>query len=246
MTVARENSSYGLKEDWDKVQRILEEIIPVYDKTNRYISLGADLKLRKRGIDLLVDSTGKANITTLDLGSGTGKMAIELASRVPNGNKSITMLDPIAKMAQVAKLRTGGDPVIAMFERLPFREGSFEAATAGFSIRDARDLNEAIIEVSKVLKQGGKFLVVDLAKPDSKLRSGAIMFYWDIFAPTIAFISSGRLGLKFGALARTFRRLPRITEFITLLKDAGFNVLKMEQYLIGGSCIILLEKARNV
>ena len=232
---------YGLKEDWAQVQRILEEIIHVYDKTNRYISLGTDLKLRKRGISLLVDSLGETKFTALDLGSGTGKMAVELGLRAPNTKESITLLDPISKMARVSKSRTGNDPVVAVFEYLPFRKESFDAATAGFSIRDAKDLKLAFAEVRRILKQKGKFLIVDLAKPDSSLKSGLILLYWEIFAPLIAFLSSGRLGLKFGALARTFRRLPRITEFTNLIRESRFSIMRIERYMMGGSCILLLE-----
>lgn len=242
MTLTGEDSKYGLKEDWDQVQRILEEIIPVYDKTNRYISLGTDLKLRKRGIDLLVNSIGKADFTALDLGSGTGKMAMELGLRTSNSKESIILVDPIAKMARLAKSRTGNDPIIAVFEYLPFRKESFDAATAGFSIRDARDLKAAFVEVSKILKQEGKLLIVDLAKPDSKLKSGLMLLYWQVFAPMIAFSTSGRLGLKFGALAGTFRRLPRITEFVALIKEAGLSIVRIELYMMGGSCILLVEK----
>lgn len=242
MTVADEESRYGLGKDWKKVQQVLEEVIPVYDKTNRYISLGTDLKLRKRGIDILVDSLGIEDFASLDLGSGTGRMALELGQRAPNAKDSIVLLDPISKMARLAKSMTHNDPVIAVFEHLPFKVESFEAATAGFAIRDACDLKAALVEINGILKQGGKFLVVDLAKPDSRIKSGLLMLYWRLHAPLIAFLSSGRLGLKFGALAKTFRRLPRISEFLSLIRSSGFKVARTEFYMMGGSCILLLEK----
>ncbi|MGI0091974.1 MAG: class I SAM-dependent methyltransferase, partial [Nitrososphaerales archaeon] len=136
---------YGLKEDWRSVQRILEEIIPVYDRTNRYISLGTDVKLRKRGIELLQCSFGGGQpFSVLDLGCGTGKMTMELIEAQTKEKKDVLLCDPLVRMMRVAKSRTGREGLLAVFESLPVRRDSFDAAMAGFSIRDARKLADAL------------------------------------------------------------------------------------------------------
>lgn len=242
MTTANEDSSFGLGKDWAKILQILEDIMPVYDKTNRYISLGTDMKLRKRGVSLLVETIGKPDFVTLDMGCGTGKMASELGFAAPAAKDSIVLLDPIPSMSRLARSRTGCEAIISVFEFLPFRERSFDAATAGFSIRDAKDLQKALEEINAVLKKGGRFLIVDLAKPNSRLKSSVIWCYWKLLAPLIALLSSGRPGLKFGALAKTFERLPRISRFLSLINDCGFDVARAEFHLMGGSCALLLVK----
>ncbi len=191
--MSNEDSEFGLKEDWRIIQKTLEEIIPVYDKTNRYISLGSDLKVRTRGLKLLKESVGKQNFQILDLGCGTGKMSAQLLSQVPSEKEFIVLLDPIRQMMGVAKLKTGVEGLIAVFENLPFKAETFDAAMAGFAIRDAKNLSTALEEINRLLKIGGKFLIVDLAKPDSKFKTKLIGIYWRAIAPAIAFLSSGRL-----------------------------------------------------
>ena len=242
MTTAGEESKFGLKEDWPSIQKTLEEIIPVYDKTNRYISLGTDLRLRKRGLDLLEESVGKPSFRILDLGCGTGRMSVELLTDIPIEKEFCVLLDPIKKMIEVARFKTGLDGLLAVFENTPFRAGAFDAAMAGFSIRDAKDLSKAFEEVNKLLKTSGKFLIVDLSKPDSKFKNSIIWFYWRAFAPVLAFISSGMPGLKFAALAKTFQRLPKNSDLLRLVKQSGFNVVTAEYSMMSGACLLLLSK----
>lgn len=245
MTVSGEDSKYGLEDDWISVQTALEEIVAVYDRTNRYISLGTDLKLRKMGIDLLIKYSGKDPFTVLDLGCGTGKMSMELISRASNERNSILLVDPITRMARSAISRTGLDGIISVFENLALREDSFEAAMAGFSIRDARSLSTAFAEISRVLKAEGKLLVVDLSKPSSKVKSALIYTYWRAIAPVIAVVTAGKLGLKFGILAKTFQKLPRSPQFLQIAGENGFEVLSSKYSMMGGACVLLLGKAAS-
>ncbi|HVB13031.1 MAG TPA: class I SAM-dependent methyltransferase [Nitrososphaerales archaeon] len=242
MTTAGEDPKFGLKEDWPSIQKTLEEIVPVYDRTNRYISLGTDLKLRRKGLELLEKSIGKPSFRILDLGCGTGRMSVELLADIPIEKEFCVLLDPIKKMMEVARFKTGLEGFLAVFENTPFRAGVFDAAMAGFAIRDAKNLSKAIEDVSKLLKTGGKFLIVDLSKPDSELKTSVIGFYWRAFAPMLAFFSSGMLGLKFAALAKTFQRLPKNSELLSLLKHSGFNVVTAEYSMMGGVCLLLLSK----
>jgi demethylmenaquinone methyltransferase / 2-methoxy-6-polyprenyl-1,4-benzoquinol methylase len=239
---AGEESNFGLRDDWNSIQKTLEEIIPVYDKTNRYISLGTDIKLRNRGLKLLEESVGKPSFRVIDLGCGTGRMSMGLVADIPAEKEFCLLLDPIRQMMGEAKFKTGLDGVIALFENTPFRTEAFDAAMAGFAIRDAKNLSKALEEINSLLKPGGKFLIVELAKPDSLFKAFLIGLYWRAFAPVLAFLSSGMLGLKFGALAKTFHRLPKNSEFHRLVKHSGFEVVDAEYSMMGGACVLLLSK----
>jgi demethylmenaquinone methyltransferase / 2-methoxy-6-polyprenyl-1,4-benzoquinol methylase len=241
MAVESSVSNYGLKEDWNSVQKTLEQIIPVYDKTNRYISLGTDLKLRKRGIALLLNEFSTEDFSLVDLGCGTGTMT-RLFRAAAKSNERVTLVDPMLGMMRIARERVAQDGALGVFEFLPFRKEAADAAMAGFSIRDARDLSAALRQINILLKENGKFLIVDLSKPDSSLKSSVISVYWRVLAPAIAFLSSGKLGLKFGALSKTYKRLPKISEFFRLTEAEGFEVTKSEFSMLGGACIILLTK----
>ena len=233
---------YGLKDDWDSIQSILEEIIPVYDKTNRYISLGSDLKLRRSGIALLLSQFRKdSEFSILDLGSGTGTMT-RLFLEKTGWKEEVILVDPIAKMMKVASERTKQEGLLSVYEFLPFREEVLDAVMAGFSLRDARDLEVALSQIRRLLRHNGKFLIVDLSKPDSEIKRTLISIYWRILAPLIAFVVAGRLGLKFGALSKTFNRLPTMSEFFRISRKEGFEVTNSEFSMLGGACIILLIK----
>jgi demethylmenaquinone methyltransferase/2-methoxy-6-polyprenyl-1,4-benzoquinol methylase len=154
------------------------------------------------------------------------------------------LMDPILEMMRVARSSTKTQGLLAVYENLPFHQGSIDAAMAGFSLRDARDLKVALVELHDALKPDGRFLIVDLSKPDSRVKSGLISVYWRLIAPSLAFVASGRLGLKFGALSKTYRRLPRISEMLNLFEKSGFSVSRREFSMMGGACVIILRKSR--
>jgi len=237
------SNEYGLKEDWGSIQRTLEEIIPVYDKTNRFISLGSDLKLRRKGISTLRQNMGRDNFSLLDLGCGTGKMT-QLFGAVSGSVDGVLLVDPILEMMRVARFKSKADGLLAVYENLPFRRESVDAAMAGFSIRDAKDLTKALGELYRILKPSGLFLIVDLSKPDSKVKSRFISIYWRVIAPVLAFAASGSLGLKFAALSKTYDRLPKISEMINLFDKCGFLVSSSAFFMLGGACIFVIQKAQ--
>ena len=233
--------NFGLKEDWSLVEETLEEIVPVYDKTNRYISLGTDLKLRKRGIELLLTEFGTEDFSLVDLGCGTGAMT-RLFQASAKSNDRVTLVDALPSMLKVARQRVGQEGVLGVYEALPFRTAVVDAVMSGFSIRDAKDLKAALEQINRLLKPNGRFLIVDLSKPDSPVRSGLISIYWRIFAPLIASLSVGKLGWKFAALSKTYRRLPKISEFIHLAEAGGFEITRSEFSMLGGVSVLLLSK----
>jgi demethylmenaquinone methyltransferase / 2-methoxy-6-polyprenyl-1,4-benzoquinol methylase len=239
--LSQRGSNFGLDEDWERVVKSLEKIIPVYDKTNRYISLGTDLDLRKEGLGDLKRFVGKDNFSVLDLGCGTGKMS-QLLGSDEQFAENIVLADPLLAMLRVARSRIKSDAVMCVYEKLPFRFCSFDAAMAGFSLRDAKNLVEALGQVRSVLQEGGAFLIVDLSKPDSHFGRFLISLYWRIFAPIIAFLAAGSLGLLFRDLYRTFKRLPKKSELFDLFRRTGFVVAESKFRMLGGACVIILKQ----
>ena len=227
----------GLGEDWDYVEQALREVIPVYDRTNRFISLGSDLKIRKSGLELLKQFLGNdPEILVLDLGCGTGRMT-NLFGR------PAVMLDALGPMIRVAKKRNpNAEGIIGVFENLPLRSRTIQGVMTGFAIRDARRLNEALREINQALVRGGLLLIADLSKPESNFKSGLIALYWKIFAPLIALAVSGRKGLKFAALSNTYQKLPKKSVFLELTKKTGFRLIASRYFMLGGASVLLLKK----
>ena len=228
----------GLGSYWGEVLEVLREIIPVYNKVNSYISLGKDVKHRNRGIKGRVLPGNKI----LDAGSGFGNMS-KTASNLCNGNISITLYDPLVPMLQNTGTFFEKTPDLAngVFEHIPFRDQEFDAVLCGYSLRDAINLRIAISEIHRVLKKGGRFVIVDLGKPDEAFIRFGVSFYLRFILPILALIAGGKLGLKFATLYGTYKRWPQNKKLEELLLEK-FSRVEFEKDLMGGAIMVAAYK----
>lgn len=228
----------GLGSYWGEVIDVLRQIIPVYDKVNSYISLGKDVEHRNRGISGRVNSGD----TILDAGSGFGNMS-RTAEKLCEGNLSITLYDPLVPMLKNTSTRFAKTPELScgVFEHIPFKEEYFDAVLCGYSLRDAINLRIAISEIHRVLKKGGRFVIVDLGKPDNPIIRAGVSFYLRLILPVIAFFAGGRLGLKFATLYGTYRRWPQNKKLESLLLEK-FSRVEFEKDLMGGAIMVAAYK----
>jgi demethylmenaquinone methyltransferase/2-methoxy-6-polyprenyl-1,4-benzoquinol methylase len=228
----------GLGSYWGEVIEVLREIIPIYDKVNSYISLGKDVEHRKRGI------SGKVfpgNII-LDAGSGFGNMS-KTALKLCDGKISIILYDPLVPMLKNTGTHFEKTPdlINGVFEHIPFKDKEFDAVLCGYSLRDAINLRIAISEIHRVLKNNGRFVIVDLGKPDELIIRLGMSFYLRIILPVLALIAGGRLGLKFGTLYGTFKRWPQNKKLEKLLLEK-FSKVEFEKDLMGGAIMVAAYK----
>ena len=231
----------GLGGQWAGVIDVLRQIIPVYDRVNSYISLGRDAEHRRRGISGRVSAGDRV----LDAGSGFGNMSAAAAA-LCGGRIEVTMCDPLVQMLERAPRRPapGAAPTgrsCGVFEHMPFRSGQFDAVLCGYSLRDAISLRAAIAELHRVLKDGGRLVVVDLGKPDHPLVRAGVAAYLRLLLPVVALAAGGRLGLKFGALYGTFRRWPPNARLRGLLLER-FARVEFDTDLMGGAIMVAAYK----
>ena len=224
----------GLGSYWGEVIEVLREIIPVYDKVNSYISLGKDKEHRIRGIKGRV----KSGDLILDAGSGFGNMS-KTAVDVTDGKIHITLYDPLVPMLQQTSKFFDEKPNLTsgVFEHIPFKDEEFDAVLCGYSLRDAINLRIAISEIHRVLKNEGRFVIVDLGKPDKAVIRFGVSFYLRAILPIIALIAGGRLGLKFATLYGTYKRWPQNKKLEALLLEK-FSRVEFEKDLMGGAIIV--------
>ncbi len=121
-----------------------------YDLINTVLTLGFDKSWRKKAADNLIGTS------VLDLGSGTGAAFDQLL------NYETTALDPDKKMLE---LNTFEDKVLGSAENLPFEDNSFDNVFCCFVWRNVSDTNKALQEVYRVLRPGGKFILLDMTRP---------------------------------------------------------------------------------
>ena len=228
----------GLGSYWGEVLDVLEEIIPVYDKVNSLISLGKDSEFRERGIKGRV----KKGNDILDAGSGFGNMS-KTALKICEGELNITLYDPLTKMLKNTSRLFTRTPSLTcgVFEHIPFRDEKFDAVLCGYSLRDAMSLRTAISEIHRVLKKGGRFVIVDLGKPDDPLIRAGVTFYLRLIMPFLAMIGGGKLGLKFGTLYGTYKLWPQNKKLESLLLEK-FTKVEFDKGMMGGAIMVAAYK----
>jgi demethylmenaquinone methyltransferase/2-methoxy-6-polyprenyl-1,4-benzoquinol methylase len=166
----------------------------------------------------------------LDLGSGPGTMS-KVVVRAGG--------DPVLVDASRAMLGASGFPnvVRAVFEYLPFRDGTFDGAVSGFAVRDSHDLPVALGQLARVLKQGSRFAIADLGKPDNPVKEVAIAMYLRTMPPIIGLATAGRVGLRYGSLYDTYALVLRNSELVAILsRYIGKTTIHETQ--MGGSIVV--------
>lgn len=224
---------------WPEVIEVLRAIVPVYDKVNRVISLGKDDEYRRHAIRGRV----MPGDWVLDAGSGYGNMS-RTALEEANGDAAIVLYDPIPEMLANVR-RFWGDRMPSLssgiFEHMPFRDGAFDVVLCGYSLRDAIDLKKAIAEMHRVLRPGGRLIIVDLGKPDGAFKRWVVATYLKHFLGISAYFAAGRVGLKFKTLYGTFLRWPKNAELESMLAEK-FSKVVFDKGMLDGAIMVAAYK----
>ena len=228
----------GLGSYWGEVIDVLRDIIPVYDKVNSFISLGKDIEHRTKAIRGRINKGDKV----LDAGSGFGNMS-KTAANIVDNDLSIILYDPLVPMLKNTdrlfdqKL----DSACGVFEHVPFQDNEFDMVLSGYSLRDAISLKTAISEMHRVLKKNGRWVIVDLGKPDQPIIRFGVTCYLRLLLPIIAFIAGGKLGLKFATLYGTYKLWPQNKKLESLLLEK-FSRVEFDKDLMGGAIMVAAYK----
>lgn len=129
---------------------VFSDIADRYDRLNRILSLGRDQAWRRAAVDLLPPGR------LLDLGAGTG------AANEVFGSRDVVALDPSPPMLS---RNDAGYRVVAVGESLPFADATFDSVFSAYVFRNLTSVDATLVEIARVLRQGGKAAVVDLGRP---------------------------------------------------------------------------------
>ena len=226
---------------WYEVEDALDQIIEDYEKVNHVISLYQDDKNRLKGLKMVGDIEGAA----LELGCGPGNYS-RMIKTVHHGE--LVCLDFSDKMLNVARLRNRTPRfsyVRGVFEALPFRDGAFQFVTAAFALRDTLDKPKAYNEASSVMANGGKFLLIDIGKPDNRLIRGFMGVFMRFIVPIMGGLTAG-YGHKnpWGILFSTFKLLPSNGDLRHLI-EKKIGEVKSSEDLFGGLLIAVAHKVNR-
>lgn len=223
-------------------------ISPRYDLLNRLLSLGVDRGWRARTVAALSPSVRSACRSrenappALDICCGTGDLSLELAG----GGFAVTGVDFCHEMLVLgrSKAQRNGRHTLRLAEAdalsLPFRDGSFEAATVAFGVRNLQDLAVGLGEMMRVLRPGGRLAVLEFGRPRGFLLSLLYRVYLSSFVPLVGRLVSGDVQ-AYTYLSTSIRGFHDQTIFPRLLRDSGFSDVRVEE-LTGGIANLYLAR----
>jgi demethylmenaquinone methyltransferase/2-methoxy-6-polyprenyl-1,4-benzoquinol methylase len=208
----------------DAVRSMFDRIAPRYDLLNRLLSAGIDVRWRRACVD---DLRLEGPALVLDLCTGTADLLLETLSRETAGRGVGVDLSREMLERGAAKLRRRGlaprsNLLVADVERLPLREGTFDAAMVAFGIRNVSDPDEVIREVHRILKPKGVFVVLEFSLPPG-LLGRLYGFYFERILPRIGGLVSGDPE-AYSYLPASVGRFPSPEHFEISLRRAGFRV----------------------
>jgi demethylmenaquinone methyltransferase / 2-methoxy-6-polyprenyl-1,4-benzoquinol methylase len=201
-----------------EVRAMFDRIAGVYDLLNTVMSAGLHHRWRARAVDMARVGPGSR---VLDVATGTGDLAIELARRVaPTGEVvgsdfSEGMLDRARDKARVAGLEVRPRFEWADALELPYADGSFAAATVGFGARNFSELARGLAEMARVVSPGGRVVVLEITTPTRAPLSHFYALWFDRIVPALGRLASaltartrGRGGEAGATIAQAYTYLP--------------------------------------
>jgi demethylmenaquinone methyltransferase / 2-methoxy-6-polyprenyl-1,4-benzoquinol methylase len=211
----------------DAVRRMFDRIAPVYDAMNRVMTAGLDRRWRR----LTAASVVRPGDRVLDACCGTGDLAVACAragGKVAGLDFSDRMLERARRKAPELEWVSGD--LLA----LPFADESFDGATVGFGVRNVENLQDALRELRRVLRPGGRIGILEITRP----RGSLALFYrlwFDGVVPLIGKLLPG--GSAYTYLPASVRRFPGPDELAALMGSAGFEDVRYR--LLAGGIVAL-------
>lgn len=223
---------------------MFDRIAPRYDLLNRLLSAGTDVRWRRRAVDFL---ELEPPLRVLDLCTGTADLLLEAVSRHPRTSGLGVDLAQQMLVRGARKIGRGGHAARARLaggdgEKLPVRDGVFDAALVGFGIRNVGEPERALAEVLRALRPGGRFVVLEFSMPEG-LLGRLYRSYFTAVLPRIGRIVSGDSS-AYSYLPASVQRFPGPRAFAELLERSGFAAVRYERLTFGIAYLHRGEKPR--
>ncbi|MBE7628666.1 bifunctional demethylmenaquinone methyltransferase/2-methoxy-6-polyprenyl-1,4-benzoquinol methylase UbiE [Tenacibaculum piscium] len=214
------DSDLGKKE---QVVKMFDNISEDYDGLNRVISLGIDVSWRKKVVKLVGENNPQQ---ILDIATGTGDLALMMASLHP---QKIVGLDISAGMLEVGKQKISKENlsdkiemIVGDSENMPFKNETFDAITVSFGVRNFENLDKGLTEIRRVLKTGGKLVILETSNPTKFPFKQGYKFHTNFILPIIGKLFSNDK-VAYSYLSESANSFPFGQAFNNILQKNGFK-----------------------
>ncbi|TDA69660.1 MAG: bifunctional demethylmenaquinone methyltransferase/2-methoxy-6-polyprenyl-1,4-benzoquinol methylase UbiE [Clostridia bacterium] len=221
------------------VHEVFATIARQYDRMNSLLSFGRDKGWRQRAVDIL--APGAAD-TVLDVCCGTAMLSLEVAKRLGPQGKVIG-IDFSPEMLAVGERNLRANPLGSRVElvpgdalELPFPDDSFDSAVSAFALRNLTDVVAAMAEMRRVVRPGGRIVILELAKPSATVFQRIYYFYFYHLVPLIGRVAVGR-SLPYSWLPESVRIFPSQAEVQAMLSMAGLVNTSYQDLTLGTAAI---------
>ena len=211
----------------EKIQKMFAGISHKYDFLNNLLSLGQDRHWRRFAVSKLPEGL------ILDVCSGTGDVAIEVS-----GKSDVVASDFCYEMLELCSSKLSDKGILNVSciqndaENLSFADGTFDGAVVAFGIRNVADIRKALSEMHRVVKKGGRVVVLEFSKPTNQIFRAGYYIYFKKILPIIGRIFSKDDG-AYSYLPSSVMAFPERDEFSKLMKEPGLSDIEYHDLTFG-------------
>jgi len=223
----------------ESIRSLFNNIAPTYDLANHLLSLGRDFYWRKMAVQEMKGLEG----WILDIATGTGDVAIKIIRQNGHYRKvfGIDFSEPMIKKAQQKVFRERLSQMIALSLGdalfLPFRDNTFSASTIAFGLRNIVKKEQALLEMVRVIKKGGKVIILEFTFPKKGLMRRLYPFYFQRVLPRIGGFISGDRG-AYAYLPESVFHFASVENYMEIMRKAGLDNVR-SRALTGGVASVI-------
>jgi demethylmenaquinone methyltransferase/2-methoxy-6-polyprenyl-1,4-benzoquinol methylase len=225
-----------------QVRGMFDRIAGVYDVMNSAMTAGLHHQWRERAVDRAEVGPGS---DALDVCCGTGDLALALRRRIgPDGR--VVGCDFSEPMLELARKKSGEESLAVEFGwadalDLPYGDASFDAVTVGFGARNLADLGRGIAEMARVLRPGGRLVILEITRPQREPLASFYSLWFDRLVPVLGSLAGDQDAYSY--LPESVRSFPEPDALAGMIDEAGFEQIRW--LLLAGGIIAIHSATRS-
>ena len=227
------------------IRTLFDSIAPRYDLLNHILSAGIDISWRRKAVEQMREVHPRR---ILDVATGTADVALACVRLNPETVIGVDIAERMLDIGRRKVARRGLDSVISLragdAEHLDFMAGFFDAAIVAFGARNFENLDRGLAEMYRVLRDGGKIVVLEFSRPTAfPFRQIYLLYFLKILPFIGALVSRDEEAYRY--LPESVMKFPDGSDFLQVLERAGFSEGRVERLTFGIASIYSASKSRT-